>query len=499
MSWAAVLDRQSEIVKVFHGAWVETSNDLFSEGAWDGDFAEGDFENATAMMGFGGKIRDGKAVFYSPCHPLERLNLYRDVDRIVLSPSLAFLLKITGLALDQSYSHYYWDFITYVRQMENHVGVLKAQGDKSINVIHCRDIEVDFDLNVRIRMKKNPPGFADYAAYRRYLAECLEKIRDNAVAPTRRRMYDMVSTISAGYDSPACAALAAELGCIKAVTHKVSVEDRKQYHLTGDDSGQEIAELLGMNSEIRDPKEYLRSDGMPEAEFTATGYDDEALVMSSFEGDFRQKIVVTGMHGENVWNRVAKTPVKKNIYKLDGCGCSLSEFRYRVGFIHVPLPFCGCTRLPSINRISNSDEMAPWTLCNGYDRPIPRRIVEEKGVTRELFGQEKLFLLPVYLGSDKTQLRSKMTKKSFESFERYYDEHKNGYHLGELFSLMGFVAFKVYMRLLYAVTGKKNMIKRIGCPIPEKYRISPLRRPFLFHWGISVVQNNYRLPDEHAR
>jgi hypothetical protein len=491
LSWAAILERKSEVVKILHGAWLETSEGSFVEGVWDGDFTKGEFENATALMGFGGKIKKDKALFCCPCHPLERLNLYRAADRIVLSPSLAFLLKLTGLTLDHRYAHYYWDFITFVRKMENHLGMLPTQGVETINVIHCRDIEIDRDLDVRIKMKNNPPEFKDYESYRMYLTECLRKMRDNSISPARRRTYDMISTISMGYDSPACAAIAAEIGCKSTVTHKVSIEDREQYHLTGDDAGHVIAEALGMRAEIRDPKEYLMYDGMPEAEFTATGYDDEALVMSSFEGDFRQKMVVTGMHGENVWNRVSKTPVEKNIYKLDGCGCSLSEFRYRVGFIHVPLPFCGSIRLPSINRISNSAEMAPWSLWNGYDRPIPRRIVEEKGVERKLFGQEKLFLLPVYLGSDKVQLKKKMTGKSYESFVKYYNEHRKSYRLGVLLNLFGFIAFKAYMRILYAVTGKKNMIKKVGCPIPEKYRISPLIRPFLFHWGISIVQKRY--------
>jgi len=46
------------------------------------------------------------------------------------------------------------------------------------------------------------------------------------------------------------------------------------------------------------------------------------------------------------------------------------------------------------------EEMMPYTLNNDYDRPIPRRIAEESGVPRELFGQEKkaasilLFLNP---------------------------------------------------------------------------------------------------------
>jgi hypothetical protein len=34
--------------------------------------------------------------------------------------------------------------------------------------------------------------------------------------------------------------------------------------------------------------------------------------------------------------------------------------------------------------------MAPWRLSNRYDRPIPRRLAEEAGVPRELFGQVKV-------------------------------------------------------------------------------------------------------------
>ncbi|MDE5832358.1 MAG: hypothetical protein K2H64_05150 [Desulfovibrio sp.] len=33
--------------------------------------------------------------------------------------------------------------------------------------------------------------------------------------------------------------------------------------------------------------------------------------------------------------------------------------------------------------------MLPWTLGNAYDRPVPRRLAEEAGVPRELFGMRK--------------------------------------------------------------------------------------------------------------
>ena len=74
-----------------------------------------------------------------------------------------------------------------------------------------------------------------------------------------------------------------------------------------------------------------------------------------------------------------------------------SEFRLRVGFAHVPVPRIG-TRYPAtLNRISRSTELAPYSLGGSYDRPIARRIAEEAGVPREAFGQVKTATAPLPL------------------------------------------------------------------------------------------------------
>lgn len=44
---------------------------------------------------------------------------------------------------------------------------------------------------------------------------------------------------------------------------------------------------------------------------------------------------------------------------------------------------------PRLSKIAKSEAMRPWRLNTEYDRPIPRRIAEEAGVPRELFGQKK--------------------------------------------------------------------------------------------------------------
>ena len=84
-------------------------------------------------------------------------------------------------------------------------------------------------------------------------------------------------------------------------------------------------------------------------------------------------------------------------HNRDSGGPGIAEFRLRLGFMHFPLPYLGtvdcqparCRISRSVRRISNSEEMAPWSIGGDYDRPIPRRIVESAGVDRHMFGQTK--------------------------------------------------------------------------------------------------------------
>jgi len=68
-------------------------------------------------------------------------------------------------------------------------------------------------------------------------------------------------------------------------------------------------------------------------------------------------------------------------------GCALGEFRLRTGFIQFPLACSGALHARAIKAITDSPAMKPWSIGGGYDRPIARRIAEEAGVPRHLFGQ----------------------------------------------------------------------------------------------------------------
>ena len=96
----------------------------------------------------------------------------------------------------------------------------------------------------------------------------------------------------------------------------------------------------------------------------------------------------TGFHGDKVWdtNNDALGP---QIVRSDTSGTDLSEYRLWVGFANCPVPYLGVRQVRDIHAISTSHELQPWNVGGGYNRPICRRIVEEQGVPREMFGRHK--------------------------------------------------------------------------------------------------------------
>jgi hypothetical protein len=82
-------------------------------------------------------------------------------------------------------------------------------------------------------------------------------------------------------------------------------------------------------------------------------------------------------------------PPRPRLWRSDQSGSSIGEWRLRKGFIHVPLPYLGAERQREVQALSRSSEMRPWVLGRSYDKPIPRRILEEAGIPRGTFGEIK--------------------------------------------------------------------------------------------------------------
>ena len=248
-----------------------------------------------------------------------------------------------------------------------------------------------------------------------------------------------------------------------------------------------IAKILGLNIKESDREAYLRKGGLIVAEFVACGDLGAEVPMSSYEDDCRQSVLFTGVYGGVVWNRWNKkaTPY---IVSQDCTGSSLYEFRLRVGFVHVPVPFLGCVQHPSIHKISNSKQMQPWMLGNTYDRPIPRRILEEKGVDRNLFGQTKKSL-GVMLSCSLNDMKLRMNSESFSSFYEFYNNHK--YRL--TFSKRVF--YDTMYRCDKILTYFFQLLAKLRIPVDVsrlELRRNPCVTSFLLHWGLSVIENRYK-------
>ena len=73
LAWCARVRQGEDVVLVRHGPWVETSEDCFFEGAWDGPFESRGFDEAVMLAGSGGRLIQGAIIFAAPTHMLERI------------------------------------------------------------------------------------------------------------------------------------------------------------------------------------------------------------------------------------------------------------------------------------------------------------------------------------------------------------------------------------------------------------------------------------------
>lgn len=495
LAWCAILERHSNVAQIFHGPWVETKENFFVDGIWDGTFNEGSFDNAY-LMGTGGMIKGDKVLFCTPYHSHERIHFFWKGSRLFISPSLAFLLKQANQKLDINYIPYHARLIEMLFGYESHIGSIPLASGDHVQIIHFRNILVDSDLRITILDKNTSPEFTSYEHYRQYLADKLKLFTSNASSEDRSVRYDIMTTISTGYDSPACSVMAQEAGCRDAVTFRTSRPEGSD-KTENDDSGKTIGELIGLSVQEYDRKAYLSKEGMPEAEFVASGDLGQDFELCAFEKAWEQKVVLIGDHGYYMWGRYHQNKnVHTKLYREDTGGDCLIDFRTRVGFIPLRLIFVGALSHPSVYRITNSKEMIPWRADTGYDRPIARRIVEEKGVPRSHFGQKKK-AVSILLNKD-VRLKHQMKPESYTSFYNYYLHHKKYRNaMKQLFYELMFRLFQANYKLLSI---PNTVFARIGFPmipgiIPNRFSQAPGMPSFLVHWGLSSIEDRYNISE----
>lgn len=476
MAWLAHIE--SGVAKVIYGNHVEIKDNFFVEGAWDGDFSEGKFSESEWFCGSGGRIEEDRIIFSTPSHVTSALFVAPEFSEgVLVSNSFHLLCTYADYKIDPQFLNYETDFNTILLGIEKYKQDIHLANGK-VNLYYFRTISVSDDLQITIEQKKKTSPFTSFEDYKNRIISSLKGMVKNATDNRRKVKYDLVTTISKGYDAPCCATLAKECGCNTAVTF----EAKGKYE---EDSGVEIAQKLGYQNIIeRNADAYLLRNDLVEAEQIASGSMGCDLCFVTFEDTFRNRLVFTGDRGDSVWER--ENPICNDTFTFNGMlsHVGISEWRLWVGYISVPLPLYGASAWTSIQRISQSDEMKPWSLGNNYDRPIPRRICEEAGLERNSFGTTKHGAGFTYHFDWGGRIKKRMSPEGGASFAEFVANHKKPHPL-QIVQYF-WKTRKIYLRKLgLKLSDKSTKVEKSLIPNATAAR-------YLFPWASEVVQEKYR-------
>lgn len=374
LAWYCVI--RNSAVEVECGPAVECFPAGFFEGAWSGEFDDNRFDLAATVCGSGVRIVGDSVILVPPSHTLEAI-YYAHVDGgLIAANSLAFLLtRIDEQPLFNA--HFGLTMASALFGIDGFQPTVLRTASYVIRRTIFHNLVVS-EGAIRSIMKPDPFSFRDFASYKTQLTAEMRTCFENAVSAARRASYDPLGTCSSGYDSAAGLAMASELGCRDAVALSRSRDGT-------DDSGDAVAAALGIRLQV-----FPRFDCAPAQsihEFFASGFGAEDIVYTPFADHLAHRILLTGFHGDRIWTKLA--PSNSVLARGDASGSTLTDFRLRQNFIHFPIPFIGARHHPAVTAISNSAEMQPYSIGGWYDRPIPRRLAEERGVDRMAFGREK--------------------------------------------------------------------------------------------------------------
>ena len=418
LAWCARIEKAVPSVVIEHGQSVETRETFFVEGVWDGPFDQGRFDISDALLGSGARLGENAVVFCPTSHSMDRLYSIRLDSELYVSNSLVYVLHAARQWLDLSEWRYEFWLMSFLMGLDKAIRQIRI-GDGVLGLHYCHTVTVDSSLTMTEQSRPMLPTLHCYDDFVTTLRQYLLALHDNAAHPDRALPFSPLATISSGYDSSACAVLAEAIACREALN--VS-DSRPHSNISVDDSGGAIEKLLNLTVHRARRNALNDIDGFPEAEFLATGNGGDDVILALFADQLPGRMLITGFLGGQLWDTVGTDP-KRSIHQefTYPPGATLNEFRLRLGFVHLPIPLLVYTRHPNVLAISRSDEMMPWRLGGNYDRPIPRRILEERGLRRGTFATNKnAVTVPMWSVSDASTI---MTDRSIADLAAYVATH----------------------------------------------------------------------------
>lgn len=432
LAWYAAIDRRADTCEVEVGRFVEVdpapSPRWIVSGLWNGDFGAGNFHTSEHFYGTGVRLAEDEVVICTAHTTVERCVYARDGNVFHVSNSLVVLLGRMGARLHPEADHRRWGesiclgVQNYLRQFSVEHPRLEVMNQLLFEAMH-----LDAKAEASFRTHDAPHTFSSFADYLSQLSLTLRSLWSNATDARRVRPMRAVATASRGYDSPTVVALMQPIvgppmlawSSAHSNTRIPRVVQKFMKADLSDDDGSEISRLLGAQPRHLDLDER-RVPAEVEAWFWASSQTSPELLFHSLlrEADSHDvpTIFFSGQMGDGIWG------VDPSVIKLTGqlyrgapSGVSLNEARARFGVIECSPAFLFARSAASIHRVTMSNEMAPWRLGNDYDRPICRRILEERGVPRAAFGWGKKAVAQDMESPCGSELRQLFFERSFWS------------------------------------------------------------------------------------
>jgi hypothetical protein len=378
LAWLARCHPDRAAVEVAHGGRVETHPEWFAEAVWDGDFAAAGLDETDLVFGTGGRLRAGRLTFVASATTVDRLHSLEADGGVWVSNSLACLLAGVGGTIAPDYPAYFQDFETIIHGINRYRHTL-ASSAGTVRLTYYHNLHWQGGRLVEKPKPYPRRDLATFARYRNFVEASLCQLESNLRSPLRRHPYEMLATISSGYDSPTVAALARPAGLRQTISFSRARDGRP-------DSGAAVARQLGLEPVVVDSAAW-RDLPLSEVPFIASDAKGEDVYYSGAADVLRGRVLLTGYGGSRVWDKGPAPP--DGLERSDQSGLSLTEYRLWAGFLHCPVTYLGGRQTEDLRHISNAPAMAAWDVSGDYSRPICRRILEEAGVPRDLFGRDK--------------------------------------------------------------------------------------------------------------
>ena len=423
----------------------------------------------------------GGVVFSTPNHLQESIYSIYCSEKLCISNSIPFLLVFTNNELDVNYYGYEYDLNSIFYGIKRCSNNLIIKGS-SISMHRYCNLNVSVDLSCHEIKKENTVKFSSFPDYESNLLKILDKIIKNASDSARKCQYKLVTTISRGYDASAASALVHDLGCNIALTFSAP---EKYLH----DSGVDVARCLGYAYVIEgNGSAYMNNKDLWEAESAASGDVGCLVAFNTFEKEYENSILFLGLKGDSIWGKDESNANRNfDFIKMSIAAEQNPEHYLRNNTIAISVPLILGQEWETIYKISNSEEMEPFSVGGDYDRPIPRRIVEERGVPRSYFGFKKQGAGFTYRFQPTLRsLRSKMSATSYNSLILYkkslkrrfvkYFIHSCKYYWSNYPYFVNYVLHKLHIPF-----SLKNSSKYISSPMSS----------LLILWGMDIAIKKY--------